>query len=106
MTVQRVEGREDPLHIYGVRPDLDLTEFLRGEAYFNDHFPEIHDRYKGQYIAIVDGHVIEHSPSLTVISKFLAEHYPGLAVYAPFVGDQPRATRRSISSFSYLKPAK
>jgi hypothetical protein len=79
--------------------ELDLTDFLKGRAYFEGHFEEIRRVYSGQYVAILNDEVIAHDRDLRRIARWVASRFPDRPIYTPFVGRTSRAKSTQHSRY-------
>jgi hypothetical protein len=74
----------------------DLTEFLRGKAFYEEHFDEIKARHQGEYVVIFEGKVVAHTRDLREASRIRRELSPERPLYMPLVSERALPLRHAF----------
>jgi hypothetical protein len=62
-------------------------------AWYRAHHRQLARRYRGEYVAIVDGRVVDHGRDFAAVAERTLRAYAGQPVYLPRVGEAPPTVR-------------
>lgn len=68
-------------------------ELIKSLEYFQENKTEILEKYKGNFIAILDNAVVDHDKEFSELAKRVYEKFGYQTTYMPFVESEPRVLR-------------
>ena len=73
----------------GAQP-ADYVKFQEAKKYFQENKAQILEKYRGDFIAIVDNAVVDHAKEFSELARRIYEKFGYQTIYMPFVESEPR----------------
>ena len=71
----------------------DYARFQEAKKYFEENKAQILEKYKGNFISILDNAVVDHDTEFSKLAKRVYEKFGYQSIYMPFVESEPRVLR-------------
>jgi hypothetical protein len=71
----------------------DYVKLQKAKTYFQENKADIHEKYLGNFIAILDNSVVDHDKEFSNLATRVYEKFGYQTVYMPFVGSEERILR-------------
>lgn len=71
----------------------DYAKFQEARRYFQENKAQILEKYKGDFIAIIENAVVDHDKEFPALAKRVYEKFGYQTTYMPFVESEPRVLR-------------
>lgn len=71
----------------------DYAKFQEARRYFRENRTQILEKYRGNFIAILDNEIVDHDRNFSELAKRVYEKFGYQAIYMPFVQSEPAVLR-------------
>ncbi|MBI4487907.1 MAG: hypothetical protein HY694_02380 [Deltaproteobacteria bacterium] len=71
----------------------DYVKFQDAKRYFQEHKAQILEKYKGNFVAILDNTVVDHDSKFSELARRVYEKFGYQTIYMPFVESKPSVLR-------------